>query len=89
MDVIDKKFERFKDAIYKLGLKPNQFREMVMSQSLFEWSSETAIALSMRFCSWVVQEDAHGEDEQSEANDEMVGEAGSQQSKGSWRRGRL
>ena len=30
---------------------------MVESQSLYEWSSEVAIALSLRFCSWVVAED--------------------------------
>jgi hypothetical protein len=30
---------------------------MVESSTLFEWSTEVAIALSMRFCSWVVAED--------------------------------
>lgn len=65
MDIIDRKFDKFKDNIYKLGFKPMQFREMVESQALFEWSCETAIALSMRFCSWVVQEDLN-EDCQSE-----------------------
>lgn len=54
MDLIDKKFEKLKENIYKLGFKPVQFREMVETQALFEWSSEMAIALSMRFCSWVV-----------------------------------
>ncbi len=57
MDIIDKKFERLKENIYKLGFKPFQFKEMVESQTLFEWSSEVAISLSMRFCSWVVAED--------------------------------
>lgn len=57
MDLIDKKFEKLKDNIYKLGIKPGQFKEMVESSTLFEWSTEVAIALSMRFCSWVVAED--------------------------------
>ena len=30
---------------------------MVEGHALFEWSSEVALALSTRFCSWVVQED--------------------------------
>jgi hypothetical protein len=36
---------------------------MVEGQALFEWSSEVALSLSMRFCSWVVTEDAAGEDD--------------------------
>ena len=62
MDLIDQKFEKLKDTIYKLGIQPTQFRNMVEGQALFEWSSEVALSLSMRFCSWVVQEDAAGED---------------------------
>lgn len=54
MDLIDKKFEKLKDNIYKLGIKPIQFREMVETQTLFEWSSEIGLALSMRFCSWII-----------------------------------
>lgn len=30
---------------------------MVESQTLYEWSTDVAISLSMRFCSWVVAED--------------------------------
>lgn len=63
MDLIDQKFEKLKDTIYKLGIQPAQFRNMVEGQALFEWSSEVALSLSMRFCSWVVQEDAAGEDD--------------------------
>ena len=62
MDLIDQKFEKLKDQIYKLGIQPAQFRNMVESQTLFEWSSEVALSFSTRFCSWVVQEDA-AEDE--------------------------
>lgn len=29
MDLIDKKFEKLKENIYKLGFKPVQFKEMV------------------------------------------------------------
>jgi hypothetical protein len=39
MDIIDKKFDKLKESVYKLGIKPTQFREMVESQTLFEWSS--------------------------------------------------
>ena len=31
MDIIDKKFEKLKESVYKLGIKPMQFREMVES----------------------------------------------------------
>lgn len=62
MDLIDQKFEKLKDSIYKLGIQPAQFRNMVEGQALFEWSSEVALSLSMRFCSWVVQEDAAEDD---------------------------
>ena len=31
---------------------------MVESQTLFEWSPEIAIALSLKFCSMVIKEDA-------------------------------
>lgn len=62
MDLIDQKFEKIKDQIYKLGIQPVQFRNMVEGQALFEWSSEVALALSMRFCSWVVAEDAAEDD---------------------------
>lgn len=57
MDLIDKKFDKLKSSLYKLGIKPKQFKEMVESQSLFEWSPEVAIALGLRFCSQVIQED--------------------------------
>ncbi len=29
---------------------------MVETHALFEWSSEVALALSMRLCSWIIQE---------------------------------
>lgn len=59
MDLIDQKFEKLKDNLYKLGIKPAQFRNMVESQSLFEWNPEVALALGIRFSSWiVVEEDA-------------------------------
>jgi len=54
MDLIDQKFEKLKDSIYKLGIKPIQFRNMVESQQLFEWNPEVALAQSVRFCSWIV-----------------------------------
>jgi hypothetical protein len=62
MDLIDLKFEKLKDQIYKLGIQPIQFRSMVESHALFEWSSEVALSLSTRFCSWVVVEDAAEDD---------------------------
>ena len=57
MDLIDQKFEKLKDQIYKLGIAPIQFRNMVEGKALFEWSPEVAIALGTRFCSWVVAEE--------------------------------
>ena len=63
MDLIDKKFEKLKDRIYKLGISPNQFRSMVENQALFEWSTEVALQLGLKFCSWVVPEDANEDDE--------------------------
>lgn len=57
MDIIDKKFEKLKESIYKLGIKPMQFRDMVESQTLFEWSSQTGLAMSIKFCSMVIAED--------------------------------
>jgi hypothetical protein len=62
MDIIDQKFEKLKDSIYKLGISPIQFRNMVEGQALFEWSSEVAVALGVRFCSWVVAEEVDNED---------------------------
>lgn len=29
MDLVDKKFEKLKDSVYKLGITPMQFRNMV------------------------------------------------------------
>lgn len=57
MDLIDKKFDTLKNSVYKLGISPIQFRNMVEGQALYEWSPEVALALSTRFCSWVVAED--------------------------------
>jgi hypothetical protein len=62
MDIIDQKFEKLKDSIYKLGISPMQFRNMVEGQALFEWSAEVAVALGIRFCSWVVAEEVDNED---------------------------
>ena len=62
MDIIDQKFEKLKDSIYKLGISPMQFRNMVEGQALFEWSPEVAVALGVRFCSWVVAEEVDNED---------------------------
>ena len=56
MDLIDQKFEKLKDSVYKLGITPHQFRNMVEGQALYEWSPEVALSLSTRFCSWVVAE---------------------------------
>ena len=52
--MIDKKFEKLKGNLYKLGIKPAQFKQLVEGQSLIEWSPETALALSMRFCSQII-----------------------------------
>lgn len=71
MDLIDKKFEKLKDSIYKLGIKPLQYREMVESQTLFEWSSEVALSLSIRFCSMVIAED----EEEDDSNDSVIGKS--------------
>jgi hypothetical protein len=57
MDLIDKKFEKLKDQIYKLGIKPVQFRNMVENNALIEWSPEVGLAMGTRFCSWMVAED--------------------------------
>lgn len=35
---------------------------MVEGQALFEWSPEVAVALGVRFCSWVVAEEVENED---------------------------
>ena len=34
-----------------------QFRNMVEGKALIEWSSEVAIAMGTRFCSWIVAEE--------------------------------
>ena len=69
MDIIDQKFEKLKDSVYKLGISPIQFRNMVEGQALYEWSPEVALALSTRFCSWVVaEEDAEHNLEETEEN---------------------
>ena len=70
MDLVDQKFERLKDQIYKLGIAPMQYRNMVESKTLFEWSPEVALALSTRFCSWVVAE-TNEEDNMSELDESM------------------
>lgn len=57
MDIVDKKFDKLKESVYKLGIKPMQFREMVESSTLFEWSSQVALAMSIKFCSMVIAED--------------------------------
>ena len=74
MDIIDQKFEKLKDSVYKLGISPIQFRNMVEGQALYEWSPEVAIALSTRFCSWVVaEEDAENMDETEESKSLLKG----------------
>ena len=45
-----------------------QFRNMVESKTLVEWSPEAALALSTRFCSWVVAE-TNEEDNMSELDE--------------------
>lgn len=35
---------------------------------MMEWSPEVGLALSMKHCSWIVQEDQHGEDLESEVS---------------------
>lgn len=57
MDLVDQKFERLKDKVYKLGISPLQFSNMVEQCALFEWSPECALAMGLQFCEWVVQED--------------------------------
>ena len=42
--------------MYKLGIQPVQFRNMVEGQALYEWSPEVCLALSARYCSWIVAE---------------------------------
>lgn len=76
MDLIDKKFEKLKDGIYKLGIAPIQFRDMVESNSLYEWSNEVAIALSTRFCSQVIAEDENESQLTSNRNDDDSGSDG-------------
>lgn len=63
MDLIDQKFEKLKNQIYKLGFEPQQFRTMVEQQALFEWSPEVALSLGAKFCAWVVPECADEEEE--------------------------
>ena len=73
MDLIDQKFEKLKDSVYKLGITPVQFRNMVEGQALYEWSPEVAIALSTRFCSWVVaEEDAENNDDHTEDSKALI-----------------
>ena len=73
MEIIDEKFEKLKDSVYKLGIQPIQFRNMVEGQALFEWSPEVALALSTRFCSWVVaEEDAEHNLEESEESKSLL-----------------
>lgn len=67
MDLIDKKFESLKDHIYKLGIQPQQFRKMVEDHALFEWSTEVALNLGLKYCDWVLQEDV---DEDVESDEE-------------------
>lgn len=59
MDLIDQKFEKLKDNIYKLGISPAQFRNMVEEFVLFEWSPEVALSIGVRFCSWIVPEETN------------------------------
>lgn len=40
-----------------------QFKAMVESNSLYEWSSEVALGLSSKFCNWVVEEEPQAEDD--------------------------
>lgn len=40
-----------------------QFKAMVESNNLFEWSSEVALGLSSKFCNWVVEEEPQAEDD--------------------------
>ena len=47
---------------------------MVEGQALYEWSPEVAIALSTRFCSWVVaEEDAENMEETEESKSLLKG----------------
>lgn len=73
MDLIDQKFEKLKDSVYKLGITPHQFRNMVEGQALYEWSPEVALSLSTRFCSWVVAEtDAEHNVEETEESKSLL-----------------
>lgn len=63
MDLVDLKFEKLKDKVKRLGIKPQDFRKMVESKSLFEWNSEVALDVFMRQCEWVVREDQEEEDQ--------------------------
>lgn len=73
MDLIDQKFEKLKDSVYKLGITPMQFRNMVEGQALYEWSPEVALSLSTRFCSWVVAEtDAEHNVEETEESRSLI-----------------
>ena len=73
MDLIDQKFEKLKDSVYKLGIQPMQFRNMVEGQALYEWSPEVCLALSTRFCSWVVAETEaeHDQEDTSESKSQI------------------
>lgn len=65
MDLIDLKFQQFRDRIYKLGIRAEIFKDIVEGNQMFEWSAEVGLALSMKHCSWIVQEDQKGEDQES------------------------
>ena len=75
MDLIDQKFDKLKETVYKLGITPHQFRNMVEGQALYEWSPEVALSLSTRFCSWVVAETAeeHNVEETEDSKSNLLG----------------
>ena len=78
MDLIDQKFDKLKETVYKLGITPHQFRNMVEGQALYEWSPEVALSLSTRFCSWVVAEtDAeHNVEDSLDSRSNLLGASG-------------
>ena len=78
MDLIDQKFDKLKETVYKLGITPHQFRNMVEGQALYEWSPEVALSLSTRFCSWVVAEtDAeHNVEDSLDSRSNILGGSG-------------
>ena len=51
------KFLALKTAVFKLGIQQDQFKSMIEEKALFEWSTDVALGIAQKFCSWIVPED--------------------------------